>query len=73
MRLITRLETPAEITNQLETRGHQLETRGHPSKKKANGSPTACTTVFTPLYNFTSLVRQLTILEKGLLHDLEAS
>ena len=73
MRLISRLETPAEVTNQLETRSHQLETCDHPSKKKANGSPTACTTMFTPLHNFTSLVRQLTILEKGLLHDIEAS
>ena len=65
MRLITRLETPAEVTN-------QLETRGHPPKKKVNGSPTACQKCLHP-YNFTSLVRQLKILEKGLLRDLEWS
>ena len=66
MRLITRLEIPAEVTN-------QLETCSHPSKKKVNGSPMACTKMFTPLYNLPSLVSQLTILEKGLLLDLEAS
>ena len=39
MRLIIRLETPAEVTNQLETRSHQLETGGHPSKKKLMARP----------------------------------
>ena len=58
MRSITTIDTLGGVTN-------SLDTCGHPSRKEANGSPT----VITP-DDFTSPVRQLKKLEKGLPHDL---
>ena len=59
MRSITTIDTPDRVTN-------LLETCGHPSKNEVNGLPTMITL-------FTSPVRQLKMLQKGLSHDLEAS
>ena len=61
MRSITTMDISGGVTN-------SLETCGHPSRKEANGSPT----MIMP-DNFTSPVRQLKQLEKGLSRDLEAS